>query len=120
MLGSAQWEVSLTARPGALLSGAGNRKLRLGLKAICEEVAGSDEGTIGDVGPGHHTRQQKGACWLQANPCASPGTRLLCTWPDTPTPDLSSGLQGQDQVHTQQRTSGVEGWALAWVSLGET
>lgn len=56
-----QWEVGRAAGPGALLSGAGNRKLRLGLKAICEEEVGGDEGTIGDVGPGHHTQQWKGA-----------------------------------------------------------
>lgn len=49
------------AGQGALLPGAGNRKLRPGLKAICEEGVGGDEGTIGDVGLGHHTQQWKGA-----------------------------------------------------------
>jgi len=71
--GSVRWEVGRTAGPGALLSGAGNGKLRPGLKAICEEGLGSDEGTIGDVGLGHHTQQWKGA------PVWRPGEGLA--WP---------------------------------------
>ena len=90
-LGSAQWEVGLTAHPGALLSGAGNRKLRPGLKPICEEVAGSDEGTIGDVGPGHHTRQQKGPCWLQATPAPH---QALASFAPGLTPSLRTLAQG--------------------------
>lgn len=94
-LGSTQWEVGLTARLGALLSGAGNRKLRPGLKPICEEVAGSDEGTIGDVGPGHHTRQQKGPCWLQATP--EPHQALASSAPGLTPPlrTLARGCRGR-------------------------